>query len=70
MGFCELIDSGATKSAQQSFLADGETVAVTIRIPSNLRDSAKEIASLRGMSFSAYIRMCMIDRLTEDASDE
>lgn len=70
MGFCELIDSGATKSAQQTFLADGETVAVTIRIPANLRDSAKEIASLRGMSFSAYIRMCMIDRLTEEASND
>lgn len=70
MGFCELIDEGATKSTQQAFLADGETVAVTIRIPSNLRDSAKEIASLRGMSFSAFIRMCMIERLTEEAPNE
>lgn len=70
MGFCELIDEGATKSTQRAFLADGETVAVTIRIPSNLRDSAKEIASLRGMSFSAFIRMCMIERLTEEAPNE
>lgn len=70
MGFCELIDEGATKSAQQAYLADGETVAVTIRIPSHLRDSAKEIASLRGMSFSAFIRMCVIERLTDEAPND
>lgn len=33
MGFCELIDSGATRTEQQAYLADGDTVAVTIRIP-------------------------------------
>ena len=70
MELCELINGGATKSAQQAFLADGETVAVAIRIPSNLRDSAKEIASLCGMSFSAFVRMCMIERLTAEVSNE
>lgn len=68
MGYTELIDKSATKAEQQSYLVDGETVAITIRIPCNLRDTAKEIATLRGMSFSAYVRMCMIDRITEDAT--
>lgn len=38
--------------------------AITIRIPKNLRDSAKEAAELRGMSFSTLIRKCMIDELS------
>ena len=37
--------------------------AITIRIPKNLKDAAAERASLKGISFSAYARMCMIDNL-------
>lgn len=70
MDFTSLVDAGATKAEQQTYLVDGKTVAVTMRIPSNLRDTLKEMATLRGMSFSAYVRMCMIDRITGDISRE
>lgn len=68
MDFTSLVNTGATKVDQQAYLVDGDNVAVTIRIPSNLRDAVKEVASLRGMSFSAYVRMCMIDCVVDDVS--
>ena len=49
----------------RSFLVDGDTVPVTVRIPASLRDCAKEAAVLRGMSFSAFMRACMIDELAK-----
>ena len=39
--------------------------AVTLRIPDTLRDAAKEEAALRGMSFSAFVRTCMIEELAK-----
>lgn len=38
---------------------------MTLRIPDTLRDAAKEEAVLRGMSFSAFVRTCMIEELAE-----
>ena len=64
MGYKELIKSGANVTDIQQYLVDGEMTAITIRIPKNLRDSAKEVAELRGMSFSTLIRKCMIDELS------
>jgi len=65
MGYSELIKSGADPTDIQRFLADGEMTAITIRIPKNLRDSAKEAAELRGMSFSALVRAGLIQQLTK-----
>lgn len=65
MKYSELIESEARDSEVQTFLVDGDVVPMTIRIPSNLRDSAKEAASLRGMSLSAFVRMCMIKELSK-----
>ncbi len=42
-----------------------EPVSVTLRIPDTLRDAAKEEAALRGMSFSAFVRTCMIEELAK-----
>ncbi len=39
---------------------NGTQVSVTLRIPDTLCDAAKEEAALRGMSFSAFVRTCMI----------
>ncbi|MGO5210887.1 hypothetical protein ACTQ13_03135 [Parafannyhessea sp. LCP21S3_E6] len=39
--------------------------SITIRIPKNLRDAGKEAATLRGVSFSAFICVCMIDELVK-----
>ncbi len=65
MGYKELIKSGADVTDIQQYLVDGEMTAITIRVPKNLRDSAKEVAELHGMSFSTLIRKCMIDELSK-----
>ena len=39
MKFTELVDSGASKTKQHEYLVDGEQTAITIRIPSNLKDA-------------------------------
>lgn len=65
MKFTELVDSGASRSKQHEFLVDGEQTAITIRIPSNLKEAAAEAASLNGVSFSAFTRMCMIEKLVD-----
>ena len=44
---------------------NGDQVSVTLRIPDTLRDAAKEEATLRGMSFSAFVRTCMIEELAK-----
>ena len=54
MDYPELIKNNASPTEIQKYLVDGEMAAITIRIPKNLRDSAKEAAALKGMSFSAW----------------
>ena len=66
MKFTELVDSGASKTKKHEFLVDGKQTAVTIRIPSNLKDAAAEAANLKGLSFSAFCRMCMIEKLVKE----
>lgn len=63
MGYTELIKQGVDVTDIQEYLIGGKTVAVTIRIPENLRDSAKLVAARRGTSFSAVIRECLIQEL-------
>ena len=65
MKYSDLVKSGADSTEKRSYLADGETVAVAFRIPKNLRAAAKEEAELRGMSFSAFARNCMIQELAK-----
>ena len=64
MTYSELVKSGADETDIRSYLAEGKQVAVAFCIPENLRDSAKEAAELRGMSFSAFMRMCMMNELS------
>ena len=65
MGYTEMLRDGSSTTEMREYLVGGETTAVTIRTPRNLRDSAKKAAELRGTSFSALIRECLIDELTE-----
>lgn len=60
----KLIKSNPDETEIRSFLVDGDQVSVTLRIPDTLRDAAKE-AALRGMSFSAFVRTCMIEELAK-----
>ena len=60
-----LVSSGAKEDEIRAFLVEGAPAPVTMRIPCTLRDAAKEEAALRGMSFSAFIRACVIDELSK-----
>ena len=66
--YTELVDSKASETDIRRYLVDGERVSVTMRIPDTLRDAAKEEAALRGMSFSAFVRTCMIEELAKKGS--
>ena len=55
----QLIKSNPDETEIRSFLVDGDQVSDT------LRDAAKEEAALRGMSFSAFVRTCMIEELAK-----
>lgn len=65
MGYRELVDNGAERTEIQTYLAQGDMLTTTLRIPANLKAAIAEEASLQGMSFSAYVRQCAIQRLSE-----
>jgi predicted DNA binding CopG/RHH family protein len=67
MSYTDMVRKGASDTEIRGYLVDGDMTAITIRIPRNLRESAKEAAALKGMSFSALIRKCLIDELTKEA---
>ena len=45
MTYSDLIEHDAGETEIRSYLVNGDVVPVTMRIPANLRDSAKEAAS-------------------------
>ena len=61
----ELIKGNPDETEIRSFLVSGDQVSVTLRILDTLHDAAKEEAALRGMSFSAFVRTCMIEELAK-----
>ena len=65
MGYTDLLKAGADAAEIQEFLVGGETSAITIRLPQNLRDSAKEAAALQSMSFSTFVRRALLQELTK-----
>lgn len=66
MTYTELSEQGATDNEKRAFLVDGDTIAITIRIPKNLKESVGEVAALKGLSFSAYVRTCLMESLISD----
>ena len=64
MKYSDLLSKSPSETEIQKYLADGDQTAITIRIPKNLKEAAVEAAELRGMSFSAYIRNCLIADLS------
>ena len=44
--------------------SEGEPTPITIRVPKNLKEAASEVARLRGVSFSAFVRNCLINELS------
>lgn len=66
MKYSELLNSNPSETDIKAFLADGNQIAVTIRIPKNLKEAAAEKAALSGMSLSAYMRTCLISDLSDE----
>ena len=64
MKYSELVEGGASDSQRKDFLAVGEPTPITLRVPKNLKDAAVEQARLRGVSFSAFVRNCIINELS------
>ena len=60
MKYSDLVENRSTDTEKQKFLVGGNMAAITIGIPENLCNANKEAAS-----FSAFIRMCMIEELTK-----
>ena len=65
MEYSDLCENHATETEIRKFLKEGNMTAITIRIPKNLKDAAAEAAENSGMSFSAFIRMCMMAELAK-----
>ena len=65
MKYSELVNSGATETELQEQLVGGDMTIITMRIPRNLKEAGAEAAALRGISFSAFIRMYMIEELVK-----
>lgn len=65
MRYADLIDGNVTESELKAYLVEGENVAVTVRIPKNMRDVAKQAAELTGVSFTSLVKMSLIEHLTE-----
>lgn len=64
MRFSDLVESDASGTEKREYLADGEMTAITFRIPRNLKEAAQDEARNRGISFSAFVRSCMIQELS------
>ena len=66
VGYIDFVKNNTYTTDMRVYLVGGDAVAVTIRIPANLRDSAKKEAELRGTTFSSLLRECLVDELTKD----
>ena len=69
MQYSDMLKSNVDETDMRMLLTTGDQVAVTIRIPESLRDAAKEAAEMRGVSFSAFIRMSMIQELAKGVNN-
>lgn len=65
MKYGDLLDNNATETEIREFLTQGDVAPITFRIPRNLKDSSAEEAARRGMSFSAFVRMCLMNELAK-----
>ncbi len=63
MKHLEFVESGATETQRQDFFVIGESTAIALRVPRNLKEAAAEAARLQGVSFSAFVRPSLIEKL-------
>lgn len=65
MNYVALLKNGADEAELQTYLSQGNEATITIRVPKNLKDACAEIAAMRGLNMSTYVRSCLIRDLTE-----
>lgn len=65
MKYSDFVESGATQTQRMDFLSEGDPTPITLRVPRHLKEAATETARLHGVSFSAFIRSCIINELSE-----
>lgn len=68
MNYRELVGSDADKTAIQAYLSQGNMHSTTIYLLDNLQHAAAEEAKPSGVSFPAYTRMCLVEKLSGDRS--
>ena len=64
MDYVTLLKNSADEAELQTYLSQGNEATITIRVPKNLKDSCAEIAAMRGLNMSTYVRSCLIRDLT------
>lgn len=67
--YIDMLKNNLDETDIRMLLVSGDQVAITVRIPESLRDATKEAAEMRGVSFSAFIRMSMIEELAKGISN-
>lgn len=50
-------------SDKRRWLIEGDVVSVTLKLPGNLRDAARDEAALRGTTLSSFLRELLIAEL-------
>ena len=68
MSYKSLLHSGAGSVELAQYVTSGDMVPLTIRIPVNLKEAAKDFAQMRGMSLSALVRHCLINELIDEVN--
>lgn len=65
MNYVTLLKNGVDEAELQTHLSQGNEATITIRVPKNLKDACAEIAAMRGLNMSTYVRSCLIRDLTK-----
>ena len=63
MDYLELIKVDVDENDNRQYLSEGEQVTITIRLPKNLRNSAKKYADLQESNFNALSSAGLIEQL-------
>lgn len=69
MDYVTLLNNGAGETELQTHLSRGDETTITVRVPKNLKDACADVAAIRGLNMSTYVRSCLIRDLTERSQE-
>lgn len=58
--YSKLVRSGATQTELREQLIGGDTTAITMCDPKNIKETGSNAVRFRGMGFSVFMRSCAI----------